>query len=172
MCVCFSASVRLPLLLVLYHMSRERVLRAKHERNAPIPVPVRCCMCVRREKLGIRMSPWSKGFACTIHCSMNCNFTFVATPQCVNGRWDADGYLNSHRDFGGEACIVMAGILLGHWLYLLITTWMDVCEGAEKWVVFSAEDSTDGRRVSIWFEEEEKNKNNNHFVVEYVVFAW
>lgn len=31
-----------------------------------------------------------------------------------------------------------------------------MCEGAEKWVAFSAEDSTGGRRVSIWFEEEEK----------------
>ena len=132
---------------------------AKYQGNASIPVPAHCCMCVRREELEVRMSPWSRGGSLVptlpSTTSVNSNFTFVATPQCVNGRWDADGYLTSHRDSGGEACIVMGDILLGHWLYLLITTWVDVYEGAEKWATFSAEDST-GRRggVSTWFGEE------------------
>lgn len=93
-------------------------LMAKYRGNASIPVPAHCCMCVRREKLEVRMSPWSRGGSLVptlpSTTSVNRNFTFVATPQCVNGRWDADGYLTSHRDSGGEACIVMGDILLGH----------------------------------------------------------
>jgi len=191
MCVYSPASVRFASLVgsVSYEYHRER----ERERVFDGQVSGKCshpCACpllhvrVKSEAGSSHIPSVKGGFACTytaVHYSVNCNFTFVATPRCVNGSWDADGYLTSHRDSCGEACIVMGDVLLGRSLYLLIPTWMDVCERAEKWVAFSAEDSTEprGGGVSTWSEEEEKKKNNSDFAMEYstrvlgnVVFAW